>query len=278
MAGEEWLVRMQGSYLPNAYEEVVRKVDAQILTEEVALRLKATRAFVDVFEKQRKAGEEWLVTNEMADTHIPDIDEIVVSTIHRTSLTSRQFCVLVNPVDERGRPQVGKRQLIRGEKNFFLYPGEVLEKGVQNVFVLGQEEALVLKAKEECEEELPASSAQRGMLGIPLIPLLGAKVEAIHLVMSIFFVLNVLTRGVSWAIEAVQSPVVASLVVLLLAFTLGGRQSGKVKRGPGQRWMVYGPLEYLPSLEVDVVEKRKAMVQIEALNLYLFFFDRSAAF
>ena len=29
------------------------------------------------------------------------------------------------------------------------------------------------------------------------------------------------------------------------------------KRVPGDRWMVYGPRDYVPPVEVEVVEKRK---------------------
>ena len=35
--------------------------------------------------------------------------------------------------------------------------------------------------------------------------------------------------------------------------------------------MVYGPLEYLPPLQVTVLSQRKALVQVESLNFYAFF-------
>ena len=36
----------------------------------------------------------------------------------------------------------------QGEKSFFLMPGEKLEKGIQNVYILGEDEGLILKASE----------------------------------------------------------------------------------------------------------------------------------
>lgn len=36
VTGEEWLVRRTGAYLPSAYEEVVKVVDAYALTEKVS--------------------------------------------------------------------------------------------------------------------------------------------------------------------------------------------------------------------------------------------------
>ena len=37
---------------------------------------------------------------------------------------------------------------IQGEKSFFLMPGEKLEKGIQNVYILGEDEGLILRSTE----------------------------------------------------------------------------------------------------------------------------------
>ena len=42
-----------------------------------------------------------------------------------------------------------KSVLFQGEKSFFLRPGERLESGIQNLFVLGDDEGLILRAHEE---------------------------------------------------------------------------------------------------------------------------------
>jgi hypothetical protein len=39
---------------------------------------------------------------------------------------------------------------------------------------------------------------------------------------------------------------------------------------PGDRWFVYGPGEYWPPLEVDVVKRVPAFLKIEPLGLYYF--------
>ena len=38
--------------------------------------------------------------------------------------------------------------VFQGEKSFFLLPGEKLEQGIQDVFILGEDEGLILKANE----------------------------------------------------------------------------------------------------------------------------------
>lgn len=39
--------------------------------------------------------------------------------------------------------------MVKGEKSFFLQPGEELENGIQDVYVLGDDEGLVLRALEK---------------------------------------------------------------------------------------------------------------------------------
>eukprot|EP01120_Amphizonella_sp_Union-15-10_P007559 TRINITY_DN255_c0_g3_i4.p1 TRINITY_DN255_c0_g3~~TRINITY_DN255_c0_g3_i4.p1 ORF type:complete len:850 (+),score=263.87 TRINITY_DN255_c0_g3_i4:35-2551(+) len=195
-AGEEWLVREAGAFLPSVEEEVVQTISAYVLTDKKALHLQSTRTFVDIFGKERKAGEEWLVTLEDTETHIPDVYEKVIGEIKITTLTSRQYAVVLDPVGSDGKPQMGKRELRKGEAVFFLRPGEKLESGIQNVHVLDSEEALLLRARE--------------------------------------------------------------------AFV-----DGENKRKPGDRWMIYGPDDYVPPVEVEIVEKRRAIPLDENEGIYV---------
>ena len=71
-----------------------------------------------------------------------------MGVVNITTLTNRQYCIILDPVDDKGVPQLGRRRLVRGEKSFFLMPGERLEQGIQSVYVLGEDEGLILRAKE----------------------------------------------------------------------------------------------------------------------------------
>lgn len=66
--------------------------------------------------------------------------------VNITTLSNRHYCVILDPCGPDGKPQLGQKKLIKGEKSFFLLPGETLELGIQNVFVLGEDEGLILKA------------------------------------------------------------------------------------------------------------------------------------
>eukprot|EP01113_Clastostelium_recurvatum_P017879 TRINITY_DN210_c0_g1_i1.p1 TRINITY_DN210_c0_g1~~TRINITY_DN210_c0_g1_i1.p1 ORF type:complete len:884 (-),score=341.02 TRINITY_DN210_c0_g1_i1:121-2772(-) len=196
-AGEEWLVRQSGAYLPGVDEEVVETVNSYVLTDKKALHLKAVKTFTDELGKERKAGEEWPITANEAETHIPDVYEQVVGEVKITTLNNRQYCVVLDPIDEKtGKPQLGKKQLRKGEVNFFLRPGESLENNIQSVYVLAEEEALLLRAKESFK-------------------------------------------------------------------------SGDKVHEPGDRWMVYGPTDFVPPVQVEVVEKRKAIPLDENEGIYV---------
>lgn len=122
-AGEEWLVRENGVYLPGVNEEKVGIVKAITLTDKVAIHLRALKAFTDIFEVKRKAGEEWLITNEQAPTYIPDVNEEVVRKVPATILNQYQYCMIYDPVIE-GKQRIGQKLLRKGECTFFLQPGE----------------------------------------------------------------------------------------------------------------------------------------------------------
>lgn len=195
---EEWIVRDAGAYLPDVDEEIVQTLNAVILTDVKALHLRAKRTFVDYYGNTRKAGEEWLVTKAMTDKHIPDVYEVVVGEVSITTLNSRQYAVVVDPVDEKtGKPCFGKRLLRKGETSFFLLPGERLENGIQSIHVLDAQEALLLIAREQFLDD------------------------------------------------------------------------GDVERIPGDRWMIYGPTDYIPPVSVDIVEKRRAIPLDENEGVYV---------
>ncbi|NWR76967.1 MVP protein, partial [Centropus unirufus] len=146
VTGEEWLVKRVGAYLPGVYEEVVDVVDAYILTDKKALHLRATRTFADEQGRVRRTGEEWLVTQAQSEAYIPEVFEEVVAEVAVTTLGPRQYCVVLDPVGPSGQPQLGQQRVVKGEKSFFLQPGERLQAGIQDVYVLSEDEGLLLQA------------------------------------------------------------------------------------------------------------------------------------
>uniref|UniRef100_A0A8C9XB96 Major vault protein n=1 Tax=Sander lucioperca TaxID=283035 RepID=A0A8C9XB96_SANLU len=200
VTGEEWLVSKVGAYLPGAHEEVIDIVNAFILTDKKALHVRALRPFKDAGGRDRRTGEEWLVTMKDREAHIPSVSEEVVGVVEVTTLSSRQYCVILDPVGPDGKPQLGQKRVVKGERSFFLQPGERLEQGIQDVYVLSEEEGLVLRAVERGEEE---------------------------------------------------------------------DESPGVLRRPGDRWMLRGPIEYVPPAAVEVMLRRQAIPLDENEGIYV---------
>ncbi|KAM8777726.1 major vault protein isoform 1-T1 [Rhynchonycteris naso] len=200
VTGEEWLVRSVGAYLPSVFEEVLDLVDAVILTEKTALHLRALQNFRDLRGVTRRTGEEWLVTVQDTEAHVPDVYEEVLGVVPITTLGPRNYCVILDPVGLDGKNQLGQKLVVKGEKSFFLQPGERLERGIQDVYVLSEQQGLLLKALQPLE---------------------------------------------------------------------GLGEEDKVSHKAGDYWLIRGPLEYVPSAKVEVVEERQAIPLDENEGIYV---------
>ncbi|KAG8513638.1 Major vault protein [Galemys pyrenaicus] len=200
VTGEEWLVRTVGAYLPAVFEEVLDLVEAVILTEKTALHLRARQNFRDLRGVARRTGEEWLVTVQDTEAHVPDVYEEVLGVVPITTLGPHNYCVILDPVGEDGKNQLGQKRVVKGEKSFFLQPGETLERGIQDVYVLSEQQGLLLRALQPLQE---------------------------------------------------------------------GEGEERVSRQAGDCWLIRGPLEYVPSAKVEVVEERQAIPLDETEGIYV---------
>ncbi|CAG0912112.1 unnamed protein product, partial [Cyprideis torosa] len=78
-----------------------------------AIAVRATKTFKDDLGVTRKNGDEWLVRNTDTETYILGVNETFLDTVKLTTLTSRQYCVILNPIGSDGRPQYGQRKLVK---------------------------------------------------------------------------------------------------------------------------------------------------------------------
>lgn len=82
--------------------------------------MRCLKTFTDDKSQTRKNGEEWLIKMSDCETHIPGVYEEVVGVVNITTISNRQYCVILNPVDENGRPQLSKKKLVRVCSRAFL--------------------------------------------------------------------------------------------------------------------------------------------------------------
>lgn len=78
-----------------------------------ALHVRALRSFKDAGGRDRRTGEEWLVTMAEREAHIPAVAEEVVGVVEVTTLSSRQYCVILDPVGADGKPQLGQKRVVK---------------------------------------------------------------------------------------------------------------------------------------------------------------------
>lgn len=170
----------------------------QVITDKISLHLMAERRFKDIYGIVREAGEEWLVVNTMAPLHIKDVYERIIGVENAVTLTSREYCVVVNPMDPKTKKNSwGTRVKKQGELTFFLQPGEKLERGIEKVKVLGEDEALLLLARNDFVDDT------------------------------------------------------------------------KNKRLSGEKWLITGPRDYIPPIEVEILETRKSIPLDENEGIYI---------
>ncbi|KAG9342877.1 hypothetical protein JZ751_015093 [Albula glossodonta] len=271
VAGDEWLFEGPGTYIPRKEVVVLETVKATVIQDNQAIRLRARKEgvdrggvgrkalhlralcpFRDEGGRDRRTGEEWLVTLEDREVHIPSVAEDVVGVVDVTVLNSRQYCVILDPVGPNGKPQLGQKRVVRGEKSFFLQPGERLAQGIQDVYVLSQEEGLVLRALEAFtdtdgmrkrwmrgrgrEGEAQREKRRKTDRG-------AAPVE----------------RGKPQEEEEEEEEEEGE----------GGSGEASVFRRPGDRWMLRGPIEYVPPVEVEVLLRRQAIPLDESEGIYV---------
>jgi major vault protein len=206
-AGEEYLYSKPGAYMLAVDEQLVSVVPSIVLTPKKAIHVEVLKHFVDSRPwgkgATRNPGQVFLVTSQQTSEFTPTPNERVVKEVPLTVVTCREFAVVLDPV-ENGVQLLGRRKVITNQA-FFLQPGERLEGDkVRPLYVLGEDESLLLTAAEEFEDK-----------------------------------------------------------------------EAKVKRVPGELWLIAGPKEYVPLAEVRVVadskgqEIRKKLVLPEGQGVYV---------
>uniref|UniRef100_A0A8C9PI07 Major vault protein n=1 Tax=Spermophilus dauricus TaxID=99837 RepID=A0A8C9PI07_SPEDA len=198
VAGDEWLFEGPGTYIPRKEVEVVEIIQATVIRQNQALRLRARKECLDRDGKERVTGEEWLVRSVGA--YLPAVFEEVLDLVDAVILTEKVCGLGMRKGTLDSAPQYYNVGVGHGEKSFFLQPGERLERGIQDVYVLSEQQGLLLRALQSLEE---------------------------------------------------------------------GEEEEKVSHQAGDRWLIRGPLEYVPSAKVEVVEERQAIPLDENEGIYV---------
>lgn len=153
ISGEEWLIRELGPYIPSAEEKVVSFVDPLYVSSTTALSMYALANFTDAYNVERKIGDRWLLTDDITSIHIPDVYEVCLEKLNKIILNKWQYCKIKNRMIN-GKNEYGSIEIRKGECSFFLLPGEELVGNkIENVEILSKDEALLVIANENFEDD-----------------------------------------------------------------------------------------------------------------------------
>lgn len=147
--------------MPTTDVDVLDIRKGYVLNDVSALHITALRDFTDFHGNQRKAGEEWLIDKQITDVHIIDANEELIQEKKIVILTLNQYCIIKDPLGKDGKPQYGKQELRRGEAKFFIQPGESYDP-IQNIQVVHEDEALLLKAKVDFKDQKTGQNFKAG--------------------------------------------------------------------------------------------------------------------
>ena len=93
-----------------------------------------------------------------SSNNVYSVNEKIISNVSIMTLTSRQYCIIENYVDDEQVNQLGKKILRRGECSFFPHPAEEIQ-GPMPVMVLSDDLGLVLQAHEDFDDNDTARKA-----------------------------------------------------------------------------------------------------------------------
>uniref|UniRef100_A0A674JFP8 Major vault protein n=1 Tax=Terrapene triunguis TaxID=2587831 RepID=A0A674JFP8_9SAUR len=153
-------------------------------------------------------------------------------------------------------PTPRPHSLLQGEKSFFLQPGESLKEGIQDIYILSEDEGLLLRALSKLEDSDEVWEAQGWAAGRERGAPAGLGGSRAGLAGAAGAPADRGGRGLRVGSKGHWDP-------------WHPQDGGELHRKPGDRWLIRGPLEYVPPAEVEVLERRRATPLGENEGIYV---------
>eukprot|EP01059_Diplonema_ambulator_P034761 TRINITY_DN795_c0_g1_i4.p1 TRINITY_DN795_c0_g1~~TRINITY_DN795_c0_g1_i4.p1 ORF type:complete len:919 (+),score=467.97 TRINITY_DN795_c0_g1_i4:45-2801(+) len=242
IAGDEWLEEGPKTYYPHVCKEVMGTITAQFVQENEALKLRAVNTFVDRTGVERKVGSEWLWSQ--FGTYMPSVDETVVEVVG-AEILSETRAIHVRCVNEfKDRFGVERKP---GDVWLVTHKEAETYIATPNEEMLKQIQLLVLNRKQYCTLLDPYDATSKtNKNGVRKLIQGPTK-----------FFLNPGERLEDGCAKDVH--VLMADEALLLEALEAHTDSTGTRREAGDLWMISGPCEYTPPVELRVKERRRAM-------------------
>ena len=240
-AGDEWVLPGPCTYVPRIDVDVVNELSATVIMKNQAIKIRALQQFTDRGGSKRIAGEEWL--HDQAGAFLPDVEEQIVETLNATVLSVRRaihVAALQTFVDRfKVERKAGSQWLVTfAQSEFFIpSPNERIDREVALTLVGARQYAVVLDfIGKDGSANLGKKELRKGLTSFFLHPgesLEGGKINDVQ----------VLSREEALVLSALEN----------------FEDGGGVQRVAGTRWMLCGPSEYIPPVQVRILERRRAI-------------------
>lgn len=249
-AGQEWLIYGPTIYTPRIEEDKVQLIQPITIEINTGIKLRAKIDCEDYEKKPRAAGEEWLV--KRPGNYLLGINEVFVEKVQGTILTDKRALKLtaLRTFEDvyHIKRKAGEEWLVTNAESP-LHICDVYEKIVDLVDIV------ILKKNEHCYKLNPLVDGVNQM---------GKRVLVKG--PTAFF----LNPGECLDKDRVfENYVLTADEGLLLKAVENFEDSEFGAKVPGDWWMVLGPRYFIPPVEVEVVERRKAIPLDKTEGIYV---------
>ncbi|XP_050395354.1 major vault protein [Patella vulgata] len=242
-AGDMWHVEGPVTYIPTVQAEILEMVKPIIIHTDEVVRLRALQDCIDKKGSQRVTGEEWIISDPGA--YLPGVCEEVVVKEEKITLTPEtglHLAATQTLVDITGKQrQTGEEWLITGEDVNELSPQigvAIVREVYKTVLSKGKYCVIVNPVDKDGKPQHGQFLLKKGLTSFFLHP-----AEYLEKGIQSAFVLS---NNESIVLQAVED------------FT-DDMFKDVVNRKAGDRWMLLGPLEYIPPIHVKILKHRKTI-------------------
>lgn len=248
--GEEWILPGPLIYFAQVEVNVIEQIDATVITYNNALRVRAKKDFLDRNNIKRISGEEWLIRKP--GPYIPSAEEEIVKFETPYFLSDTSAIILEatsNFKDIYGNQRnVGEKWLLTNDQTSIHIP-DVYEK------FLGQIKKIILNRWQYCRIKNPVENGVHKFGSIEI-----RKGEC-------SFFLQPDEELVNNKIEDVD--ILSKDEALLVLCKENFKDYEGKPHTSGERWLVTGPRSYVPTVEVEILEKRERIYLSESEGIYV---------
>lgn len=254
--GDLWLFAGPALYTPSVEIEVVERRSAIIIAPNEALHVRARVDCRDWKNAARHAGEHWLIREPgayMLPVAEEDVELCTAYVLTSTDALLVRANVSFTTVDNKRRV-AGDKYLITAADTTTFIP-DVHET------VVAQQPLISLSRRQYCVVQNPVDA----VTGAPRLGLTEVRRGEAQ-----FF----LQPDESLVGGGVYDVIVLSGGEMLTVRCVLPFEEAGVRRKPGEHFYVRGPCDFVPRVEVQIVELSRARVSIEAFDLHLLFAPR----